>query len=39
MYKAVFLDLRPAYAAAISIVMLVLLFVASMFALRARRID
>jgi len=39
MYKAVFLDLRPAYAAAISIVMLVLLFIASMFALRARRID
>jgi len=37
MYKAVFLDLRPAYAAAISIVMLVLLFVASLFVLKFRR--
>ncbi|WP_029075898.1 carbohydrate ABC transporter permease [Kaistia adipata] len=37
MYKAVFLDLRPAYAAAISIVMLLLLFIASLLALRARR--
>jgi multiple sugar transport system permease protein len=37
MYKAVFLDLRPAYAAAISIVMLVLLFLASLVVLRARR--
>ncbi|MBZ9938906.1 sugar ABC transporter permease [Mesorhizobium sp. BR1-1-16] len=37
MYKAVFLDLRPAYAAAISIVMLVLLFIASLFVLKLRR--
>jgi multiple sugar transport system permease protein len=39
MYKAVFLDLRPAYAAAISIVMLLLLFAASLIALKARRAD
>jgi ABC-type sugar transport system permease subunit len=31
--------LRPAYAAAISVVMLVLLFVASILALRLRRKD
>ena len=37
MYKAVFLDLRPAYAAAISVVMLVLLFVASILVLQLRR--
>jgi ABC-type sugar transport system permease subunit len=37
MYKAVFLDLRPAYAAAISVVMLVLLFIASLITLRLRR--
>lgn len=39
MYKAVFLELRPAYAAAISVVMLVLLFVASVLVLRLRRKD
>jgi ABC-type sugar transport system permease subunit len=39
MYKAVFQELRPAYAAAISVVMLVLLFVASILALRLRRKD
>lgn len=39
MYKAVFLELRPAYAAAVSIVMLVVLFIASLGALRARRND
>jgi multiple sugar transport system permease protein len=38
-YKAVFQELRPAYAAAISVVMLVLLFVASILALRLRRKD
>jgi multiple sugar transport system permease protein len=38
-YKAVFQELRPAYAAAISVVMLVLLFVASLLALRLRRKD
>ncbi len=32
-YRAVFLDLRPAYAAAISVVMLVILFIASLFIL------
>jgi multiple sugar transport system permease protein len=36
-YKAVFLDLRPAYAAAISVVMLVALFAASLVVLRLRR--
>lgn len=36
-YKAVFLDLRPAYAAAISVVMLVMLFAASLIVLLARR--
>jgi multiple sugar transport system permease protein len=39
MYKAVFQELRPAYAAAISVVMLVLLFVASILTLRLRRKD
>jgi ABC-type sugar transport system permease subunit len=39
MYKAVFQELRPAYAAAISVVMLVLLFAASMLTLRLRRKD
>jgi len=39
MYKAVFQELRPAYAAAISVVMLVLLFVASILVLRLRRKD
>ena len=38
-YKAVFQELRPAYAAAISVVMLVLLFVASILTLRLRRKD
>jgi multiple sugar transport system permease protein len=38
-YKAVFQELRPAYAAAISVVMLVLLFVASILALRLRKKD
>jgi ABC-type sugar transport system permease subunit len=36
-YKAVFLDLRPAYAAAISVVMLVGLLVASLVVLQLRR--
>ena len=36
-YKAVFLDLRPAYAAAISCVMLVILFIATALVLRLRR--
>jgi multiple sugar transport system permease protein len=36
-YRAVFLDLRPAYAAAISVVMLVILFGASLLVLRLRR--
>mgnify|MGYP000733810529 CR=1 FL=1 len=36
-YKAVFLDLRPAYAAAISVVMLVGLFAASLLVLQLRR--
>ena len=36
-YKAVFLDLRPAYAAAISVVMLVGLFAASILFLQLRR--
>ena len=36
-YRAVFLDLRPAYAAAISVVMLVILFAASLLVLRLRR--
>ncbi len=36
-YRAVFLDLRPAYAAAISVVTLVILFVASLLVLRLRR--
>ena len=37
MYKAVFQDLRPAYGAAISVVMLLLLLIASLTALRAKR--
>jgi ABC-type sugar transport system permease subunit len=36
-YRAVFLDLRPAYAAAISVVMLAILFVSSLLVLRLRR--
>lgn len=36
-YRAVFLDLRPAYAAAISVVMLLILFAASLLVLRLRR--
>lgn len=36
-YRAVFLDLRPAYAAAISVVMLAILFAASLLVLRLRR--
>lgn len=36
-YRAVFLDLRPAYAAAVSVAMLVILFTASIFVLRLRR--
>ncbi|MEQ1769257.1 MAG: sugar ABC transporter permease [Devosia sp.] len=36
-YRAVFLDLRPAYAAAVSVVMLVILFAASLVVLRLRR--
>ena len=36
-YRAVFLDLRPAYAAAISVVMLGILFLASLATLRLRR--
>jgi ABC-type sugar transport system permease subunit len=39
LYNAVFQDMRPAYAAAISVVMLILLFLASLVALRARRTD
>lgn len=38
-YKAVFQELRPAYAAAISVVMLLLLFAASILVLRLRRKD
>ena len=37
MYKAVFLDLRPAYAAAISVVMLVVLLAATLISLRLQR--
>lgn len=37
MYKAVFTDLRPSYAAAISVVMLLVLAVASFFSLKLRR--
>lgn len=37
MYKAVFTDLRPAYAAAISVVMLAILAVAALFSLKLRR--
>lgn len=37
MYKAVFTDLRPAYAAAISVVMLVILAVVSAFSMKLRR--
>jgi multiple sugar transport system permease protein len=37
MFKAVFVDLRPAYAAAISIVMLVLLFASALLTLRLQR--
>jgi multiple sugar transport system permease protein len=37
MFKAVFQELRPAYAAAISVVMLVFLFVAALISLRMRR--
>ena len=37
MYKAVFTDLRPSYAAAISVVMLVVLAFASFFSLKLRR--
>jgi multiple sugar transport system permease protein len=36
-YKAVFLELRPAYAAAVSVVMLVALFAASLVVLQLRR--
>lgn len=36
-YKAVFLDLRPAYAAAISVVMLIGLFAAALIVLQLRR--
>jgi ABC-type sugar transport system permease subunit len=36
-YRAVFLDLRPAYAATISVVMLVILFAASLLVLKLRR--
>lgn len=36
-YKAVFLELRPAYAAAISVTMLVVLFLSSLVVLRLRR--
>jgi ABC-type sugar transport system permease subunit len=39
MYKAVFMDLRPAYAAAISVAMLVVLFLAAMVSLRLRRAE
>jgi ABC-type sugar transport system permease subunit len=39
MYKTVFQELRPAYAAAISVVMLVLLFAVSMLTLRLQRKD
>jgi ABC-type sugar transport system permease subunit len=39
MYKTVFQELRPAYAAAISVMMLVLLFAASILTLRLRRKD
>lgn len=37
MYKAVFVDLRPAYAAAISIVMLVVLFASTLLVLKLQR--
>lgn len=37
MYKAVFTDLRPAYAAAISVVMMLVLAVAALLSLRLRR--
>lgn len=37
MFKAVFQELRPAYAAAISVVMLMILFVGSLLMLRLRR--
>jgi ABC-type sugar transport system permease subunit len=37
MFKAVFTDLRPAYAAAISVVMLAILAAASFLILRLRR--
>ncbi len=37
MYRAVFMDLRPSYAAAISVVMLVVLAVASFLVLKLRR--
>ena len=37
MYKAVFMDLRPAYAAAISVVMLLVLAIASLLSLQLRR--
>ena len=37
MFKAVFQELRPAYAAAISMVMLVILFLGSLVTLRSRR--
>lgn len=36
-YRAVFLDLRPAYAAAISVMMLLILFASSLLVLRLRR--
>jgi ABC-type sugar transport system permease subunit len=39
MYKAVFFDLRPAYAAAISVVMLVVLFIAALISLRLQRAE
>jgi ABC-type sugar transport system permease subunit len=39
MYKAVFMDLRPAYAAAISVAMLLVLFIAAMASLRLRRAE
>jgi ABC-type sugar transport system permease subunit len=37
MYKAIFFDLRPAYAAAISVTMLVILFLAAIVVLRLQR--
>jgi ABC-type sugar transport system permease subunit len=39
LYNAVFVDLRPAYAAAISVVMLVILLVAALLSLRLRRAE